>query len=232
MFCRREMLRGVISVVCLLVLGAAASSAFAAISASEGGGPAMAIEYLGNKDSGFNIFEDVALDPAAGPWIKQLKNNGPGPISSGQQVPIFEELKNTGSIPWTDWHEQIITFNGPPIDEPGFLFKRMGGKPMLLLKLDGNTLTEGADYTVVDTPATVGGDTGSVAIDIFFEPGAIVGPGQTLRIEKYIFEVHGDSNVWLPGESVEVLEYPTPEPSTIVLGGLLALAGLGRRNRR
>ena len=56
--------------------------------------------------------------------------------------------------------------------------------------------------------------------------------GDKLKIEKRIFEVHLDGNVWQRGEFVEIAQYPTvPEPTTLTLAslGLLAITTIRRR---
>jgi|GEM_PF-4212926 len=225
-------------VISLAVACLCATEALAGIGASEDvGNSSTTTEYNGGN-GGFEIIEDVTYDPGAGPWIKQLINNpSGGPIVSGFRVNIMETLTNTGTRSWTDWHEEILTdtlINGFP--ERGFLFD----KNFLNLMADyGNgfqPLAEITDYTVMGMdyvgPGSSNENMGLEAIWIFFEPHAVIQTGDTLKIEKQIFEVHLDANVWQPGEFVEIAQYPTiPEPSSILLAAA-SLVFLACRRRK
>jgi hypothetical protein len=183
----------------------------------------------------FIINEDVALDIASGPWIKELRN-GDNPHSSGQGVPIIETFHNVGNLPWTDWHERIITRTSiqQPDDAPGFVF----AENSVVLEADyGNgfvPLSQGVDYQLVTEPyagpAFGGNFPHWVAIDIFFEPHAAIQPGDSLIIGKQIHEVFGDANIWEPLEIVQIEQYPTPEPTSLALCALGA-ALMPRRRR-
>jgi len=220
------------------------TAAAAGISASGGGDGNTTTQYDGNS-SGFAIDEGVAYDPSAGPWIKQLTNTGNG-IASGNRVNITETLTNIGPYGWTDWHEEIITTTtggggggGGGGGEPqlGFVFD----KDFLSLMADYGSgfeaLVENVDYSVMSMPYEgpgAGGDNmGLQAIWILFEPHAVIQTDDVLKIEKQIFEVYLDGNIWQQDEFVEIVEYPTiPEPSVFVLAaiGLLSLS-IGRQRR-
>jgi hypothetical protein len=189
----------------------------------------------GGGGGNFQVVEGVALDPLAGPWQKSLVNNGPGGVASGVDVAITEILTNVGAVPWTDWHENVVsrTTIFAPNDSPGFLF-RQGS---LTLSADYGAgfvpLTQGTDYTLVTTPNSgppdpSGNDANWEAIDIFFNPSANIGPGNTLRIDKSIFEVFLDGNVWQNGEAAVIAEFPSavPEPAAVAIcaGALMAIA--------
>ena len=109
----RSLVGGVLVVLCLLW---GVNSAWAAIGASGGGGPHTVTDRT-FSGGGFTFAEEVAFDPAAGPWIKHLMVlPGSGGIDSGVAVPIVEELTNVGGQAWTDWHEVITG----PIENFGF----------------------------------------------------------------------------------------------------------------
>ncbi len=192
------------NLICLLVLSAALAatrSSAAVIGASENLlGPTTTTTYNGDINNGFSVVETVTYDGASGPWQKALTNSDQHSIASGQQVLIDEQLTNAGPAAWTDWHEEILpTPNGSPF--PDFLFTAGS----LQVDRNGAALVEGADYTLVATTVdggigvTLGGDW--VALSIFFNPGANIQSGDTLRIRKNIFEVFGDSDLWDVGES-------------------------------
>jgi hypothetical protein len=83
-----------------------------------------------------------------------------------------------------------------------------------------------------------GGDPGNVghweAISILFAPHRVIETGDVLLIEKDIFEVFGDANIWMPGEAAQIAEYPTgvPEPAALSTLAIATGALLGGRRRR
>lgn len=217
------------------LMGAGSSQATVGISASGNFNlPTTVTQHNGSQGSGFDINEGVSLDPGAGPWIKELVNAGPS-VPSGTELFINETLTNTGTIPWTDWHEEILSVTGIPgaIQVPGFLFRN--GSVHLSADYGAGLvgLAEGPDYTLQTMPYNgppIGGNNNHwQAIWIFFAPHAVIQPGDTLVIEKRIFEVFGDGNIWQSGEFAEVAQYPTPEPTTLALGAPLLAGALLRR---
>lgn len=207
------------------------------------GNPSLLTEHNLTINDEFDITAGVALDPGAGPWFKGLRNSSPNPISSGQPVPITETLHNAGAIPWTDWHEEIDSRTtiggggggggGGANNAPGFLFANNSLSLMADYGSGFVGLAEGADYTLqtmlYSGPPLSGNNNHWEAIWIFFEPHATIQSGDTLKIEKQIFEVYGDANLWMPGETAVIRQYPTPEPATVMLLGLGALAMVGVR---
>src|SRR5262249_48036129 len=149
--------------------------------------PSQATSYPRMGSGGFQVTETVALDPAFGPWQKSLVNTGPGGVASGVDLPISELLTNVGTQAWSDWHEQVLsrtTINNPN-DSPGFLF-RQGSLTVAANYGSGFVpLTQGVQYTLVTTPYSgppdpTGNDSNWEAIDIFFQPGFQIAPGNTL----------------------------------------------------
>lgn len=221
----------------LFALFVVARSAEAAVNASGDGGNPISTATYGGDIGGFVVTEDVALNPLAGPWHKELVNLG-SEILSGERVSVFETLTNVGSA-WGDWHEAIFstTFGGSTY--AGFLFD----KDSLILSADRGSgivvLTEGVDYALETTDFTgpgAGGDNdGWVAISIVFAPGAEIESGETLLIEKQIFEVFLDVNTWASEEAAVISQYPTPVPeppkALLLAAGLAAVAALGARAR-
>ena len=191
------------------------------------------------RTGGFQITENVALDPAFGPWQKSLVNTGGG-VASGTDLPITELLTNIGNQSWSDWHEEVLsrtTINNPN-DSPGFLFRQ--GSLTLAANYGAGfvPLTQGVQYTLVTTPYSgppdpMGNDGNWEAINILLQPGFEIAPGNTLRIDKGIFEVLLDANPWRPDDAAVIGEFPSavPEPAALFVSGGLLLACVGRRRR-
>jgi hypothetical protein len=206
--------------------------------------PSQSTNYIltGSGGSGtFEVSENVSLDFAAGPWSKSFVNGAGSSIPSGSTPEIDETLTNTGALTWTGWHEAITsrTSISQPNDAPGFLFRH---DTLVLTANYGSgdvALQEGVDYTLVTTPYSGPGDPGNnshwEAIDITFAANRQIETGDILHLQKGIFEVFGDANVWQPGEAAVVSEFPTPEPASAI-GGItmvtVLLAQRRGRNRR
>ena len=187
-----------------------------------------------------NIIEDVALDLAAGPWLKDLVNQSGSGILSGQRRQIIETLTNAGTLTWAGWHERVLTRTSifAENDSPGFLFRSDS------LTLSANygsgfvPLTHGVDYTVTPTPNSgpPGGGNGPhwEGITIELAPHAVIDPGDALRIDKEIFEVSGDANIWVQGEAARIGQYPigVPEPGGVFGAAVVMVGAIVRRARR
>lgn len=226
--------------IALCSIGFVSTQAFGVITASsDPNAPGDVSQIGGSPGSGFDIEEDVVLSSGAGHWLKVLSlDQG---VSSGTDVHIHEVLHNTGTRPWTDWHEEIISRTvidipgGPQnFDAPGFLFR----KESVSISADyGNgvvALVEGVDYQLVphvfldgtgaDSPNSNNGNW--EAVWLFFEPGKEIQPGDTLMIDKDIFEVFLNERPWDPQIVAQIIEYPTPEPASLalIIGGIALLA--------
>lgn len=222
-----------------LILGLGVNTATAGIGASgDFNKPSTDTDHLGDQFSGFDIVGDVTLDPSSGPWIKSLINSGPS-IASGTEVFINETFTNTGSIAWTDWHEEIISIamagggGGGGTQVPGFLFRNGSVNLQADYGAGFVSLLEGPDYSLqtmdYNGPPISGNNNNWEAVWIFFEPHAVIQTGDTLRIEKRIFEIFGDGNIWQTNTSAQIAQYPTPEPTTALIIAPLATAVLLRR---
>jgi PEP-CTERM motif len=159
---------------------------------------------------------EVILDPAAGPWIKNLRGFNGGNVvadDTGFTAPSGyqkeEWLVIGGNTPWTDWHEEVLT----PGWNIGAQIDINGGQPVPGLVVD---------LMFTDWPNTGG------AVWMDFDP---LPPGTLVHLTKQLSWV-GDPQVNgnLFNGVIQIAEYPTPEPATIALMGLGVLA-LGRRCR-
>ena len=219
-----------------LVLLASAAGRASAVSV----GPDPSLPGAGTTtdgdSAGFEVFEDVAYDPAFGPWLAGLRNTGSG-IASGDAVSLSLSLTNTGLLDWTEWHAAVAstTTVSSGVTIPGFLFVA----DSLVVRRNAITLVAGVDYTVVPIvhTATTGGMGGGSnfghweAFSILFSPSGQIAPGQTLGIEQQLFEVFLDGDPWRPDEVAVLQQHPAvPEPATWgMLAVGLALVLLPRR---
>lgn len=231
-------LAGIAAVICVAQTREALAQVGASGNAGNGSQTTVHNSMGFGGNTHFEITENVTLDPSAGHWLKELVNVSGQGIASGNNVQLIEVLTNTGTIPWTDWHERVIsrtTLNNPD-DAPGYLF-RSGS---LSLSADYGAgfvpLVEGVDYTVSPTfysgPPDPGNNFDWEMIDIFFSPLATILPGDVLRIEKQIFEVFGDANIWRPDDVAIIAQYPTPEPASLSLCAFAVVFLARRRNSR
>lgn len=150
----------------------------------------------------------VVRDPNGGPWIKNLVSPTGGNViaAPGQTFTLLESLIIAPNLPWSDWHEQILT-PGWDWTGPAVLFANGSPAPGL---------------TVVNTP---GGPTSGGTIDFYFNSLPV---GTKVDIRKQLTYVGGPTGVPFDGV-VRIAEYPTPEPATL---GLMALGGTALLRRR
>jgi hypothetical protein len=226
-------------IVCLMLWAPAALRAATIGASSDTSKPSASTSYMSGLT--FNITENVAVDPNAGPWHKDLvATTG---TASGQDRTIMEMLTNLGGIAWSDWHEAVLTRTtiNMPNDAPGFLFRQGSLSVSANYGSGPVALSEGTDYTVTPTlysgPGSSGNNGNWEAIDITLSPARFIAPGNTLSIQKNIFEVFLDGDTWMTGEAAQIGEYPTtsgvPEPAALgVTGVALAAFISGRRRRR
>jgi hypothetical protein len=186
------------------------------------------------NSAGFAVFEDVAYDPAAGPWRLELRNAGSG-ISSGAAVALSLALTNTGSAAWTEWDLAVAstTVTSTNLTIPGFLLVA----DSLVVRRNGTALVEGVDYSATPVVHTVSdGPPGGTnfghweAVSILFAPSGQIAAGQTLTLELDIFEVFLDGDPWRPDDVALLEQHPSvPEPRAWSLLGLATILLLLRR---
>ena len=150
----------------------------------------------------------VVRDPNGPAWIKNLTNPNGGNIIAqpGQIFTLQESLFIAGTLPWSDWHEQILT--------PGWDWA-----PPAVFLANGSVAP---GLTISHTPPGPGiGGT----IDFYFSS---LPPGTKVDIRKQLQYLGGATGAPFDG-IVKIAEFPTPEPAAIAL---LALGSLVVRRRR
>jgi len=224
----------------LLAILASASVAAAAISVSgDASMPSQDSGYTISPLGSVQVNENVMLSPAFGPWRTHLVN-GSQPWASGVDVNVTQTLVNSGTAPWNQWHEEVISttqIGGGPGPEPGFLFDHTSLSVQANYGSGFIALTQGADYTVVPTvysgPPAMGNADNWQAFSIVLAPARTIALGNTLRIGYGIFEVFGDGDPWRPEEEALLTQFPTavPEPAAAMLCAIGTAAALLRRGR-
>ena len=161
-----------------------------------------------SADGTVNIELDAYFDPYGPPILKIFTTNGqPGIIT------LTETIHNSGTVPWTDWHEQLLV---PGADGTGWVPSpdtdnlRWG---------DGNNPGNAPN---TNPPSTWAVDHPNDVMSFWF-PTTPVFPSQFLVITKEILVPEGMT-------TFAIAEWPTvPEPSMMLLAGFGLLALLKRR---
>lgn len=183
--------------------------------------PDVAVPGLSVSGPGwiFPDFVDVALDPAAGRWQKDLLLPAGTPVPEGTSLTLVEILSVDGSLSWAGWHEEIIT--------PGWAWT------------DGEFgVVAGGTISLAPGFILAGGPT---SISFLFDP---LPPGTDMVSVKAITFVGidpGDTAESFTAGVVGVLQHPTgadapiPEPltgTTLVLACAMLGSYVRRRHRR
>ena len=178
---------------------------------------------------------DVTFDPNAGKWIKTLTDHAGRTIEADDEpiagfystvgFNLFEWLIVDGTIPWTDWHQEILT--------PGWTW---ASGEILVTRPDGSTET-----VVGSISNSFGPDAAGNVIDFIFNSPLL--PGTTLDISKSMSYTGIDgafSSCGIPAcgdyfnGTIQIAQHPTvgvAEPWSISIF-CLALAGLVRLRRK
>jgi len=209
-------------VLVLAIVGLSANvQAAPPFGASGGSGPSTTSSYNlagtgwvvddGSFPAAFG-FQEVAFDPTAGPWHKRLVGIDGGDFAASDTgVPalmifgVSEWVTVGGTVPWTDWHEEIMQPGWRWLDdragsgEPSFHYASGVTVPGLTVAFTDPTLSEGGK------------------IDITFDP---IPPGTLLRFNKRL--IYEGLDPLLPGDTflgtLDIFEHPTvPEPTTLLL---------------
>lgn len=177
---------------------------------------------------------DVAFDSGAGKWLKTLTDPTGGAIEADDEPSagifstlgfnLFEWLIVDGTIPWTDWHQEILT--------PGWTW---ASGEILVTRPDGSTET-----VVGSISNAFGPDASGSVIDFIFSSPLL--PGTTLDINKSLSFTGVDGTFSSCGSpacgdffngTIQIAQHPTvgvAEPWSITIF-CLALAGLVRLRR-
>jgi MYXO-CTERM domain-containing protein len=203
-------------------------------------GPPLQVGFF-NDPNGWHLEVSLLFEPTAPPMIKDFQSpHGPtgAPIllDATQPLPFLVtelfSILGTAGVPFsgqpvTDWHERILT--------PGWQWITPGDPNFPGLFPPGTSLITRDGQPWPSNPLPPLND--PTTVSVLFPP---IDPGHVLDIHKALLWVGTDTQrIWGddPSETfIRVIEYPTPEPSSFVLGavGLAALAALRlrRRNRK
>ncbi len=186
---------------------------------------------------------DLIFDPNAGPMQKLFespKDASGGPILLDAQQPFPQTLwENFLILPpstapngfnVSDWHEEIHTPGWEWVEPGDSRFPDLFPPNESLITKDGQPWPSEPIPMPTPDPSMLW---------VKFPP---IEPGHVLDVHKAILWAGTPGNrIWgdgvddagnvVPESSIDVWEYPTPEPSTLVLASLFALGMLARRQR-
>jgi hypothetical protein len=177
------------------------------------------VPWLGLQTEKYQVNASIIHDPSAGPIVKHfasppttLVDSQPFPLVINENITIVSEgVPSPHHV--TDWHEAIFT--------KGWVWYLPGDPGSAGWFPEGTTLItrDGQPWA-----STVQPGPNPLILDVVFDP---IEPGHILDIHKALLWVgNGTNTIWGddPDETfIEVREYPTPEPGSIVLAGLAAV---------
>lgn len=169
--------------------------------------PAPITGWSVDSGNAANPWLPVQIDPNGPQWIKTFTGTNGQPIVAvpGQTFTLQELLVVAPTQSWEDWHEHILT-PGWEWVQPTVFFANFAPPPGLNTVITPGTMTTGGK------------------VDFTFSPLA---PGTLIDIRKTLQYV-GVSGTVFTGK-IEIAQFPTPEPTSLVL---LALGGLAMIRRR
>jgi hypothetical protein len=194
-------------------------------------GPVISVPFH-TSGTPYQVDEALVFSAVAGPMTK---NFAAPTFESGERVVLaasqpapflvtenFSIVAQTQAAAVSDWHEIIMT--------PGWAWIRPGDPSFpTLFPLDTSLITrDGQPWASTN----IGGATDATRIDVQF---SAIDTNHVLDIHKALLWVGTPTkSIWGndPGDTViQVLEYPTPEPSSFVLAALAGAALLFVRKR-
>ncbi len=149
----------------------------------------------------------VERDPLGPVWPKHLTgpNGQPFQAAAFQAFPVQEALLVAGTLPWKDWHAEIVNPNWS-WTAPSILVNGAVPSGLTITNIPGNALEGGS-------------------LSFNFDP---VAPGSTVIIAQTLLYT-GPPAVF--NGTVRVNQYPTPEPASCLLLAAGSVLALGRRHR-
>jgi hypothetical protein len=195
----------------ILILNLAAISLIPQIARAQGVGNigALPVVIPQNANGNWNVGTaqnpiPVVRDPNGPKWMKQFTDPSGGPFTAvpGQTFNVVEHLLVAPQPDWYDWHEEILTPEWEWDTTANFVVNPLAA----------------TNLQITTTPAT---PTTGGTINFTFDP---IAHGSTIDIFKRIRYV-GLSGAPFTGV-IDIAQYPTPEPGSLLLlagGGLLLL---------
>jgi hypothetical protein len=195
-----------------LVLTASLLFASSALAQGVGNGGSLPTVFMQNTaNNGWNVVDPqgqpipVQLDPNGPVWSKVFTDPNGGNFfqpAFGPPLPVYEALQVAPTLPWTDWHEDVI--------HPDWVWTN----PSILV----NGVTPGG--------LTITG-AGTNSLSFFFNP---VAPGSIVEIFKDLVYTGVPGTTFIG--TLNIHEYPTPEPASAALLGCAGVLLLSRRRRK
>ncbi len=151
----------------------------------------------------------VVRDPNGPKWVKHFFDpNGLLPVFPGQTFGVHESLIIAPNLPWSDWHEEILT-------------KDWSWSPTIQISVNGGGPPTNLNIVNIPGSPLQGG-----ILNFYFDSLPV---GTQIDIRKQLVYTGTSAGIAIP--SIEVAQYPTPEPTTLGLLAIGSLAALRRRRR-